>query len=143
MVSSHLARFQLERLAADCAQTPVEPGLRVHLRGCDFCRTRLRALTAARTRFLDTHPAVIFRRDVLAHVARLGPERKLPWWLTPQCARAVIGALALAAAISTWFAHDAASTWSRAHRDARAPDAEHPADQRLVSQARDWHGTEQ
>ena len=141
MTSSHLARFQLERLAADHVQTPVEPSLRVHLRGCDFCRTRLRALTAAKTRFLDTHPAVIFRRDVLTQVARLGPERKLSWWLTPQCARTIIGALALAAAIGTWFAHDAAATWSRAHRDA-APDAEHHVDQRLVSQARDWHGTE-
>jgi len=114
MLIAHLARFQLERLAADNPQARVAPALRVHVGSCDQCRTRLRALVAARTQFLNAHPAAPFACQVIARAEHLGPERKLPWWLAARFVHGVVGALALTLAALGWLGHDAAASWSRA-----------------------------
>jgi hypothetical protein len=114
MLITHLARFQLERLAADMPQARVAPALRVHVGSCDQCGTRLRALVAARAQFLSAHPAVPFACQVVARAEHLGPERKLPWWLAAGFVHGVVVALALTLALLGWLGHDAAASWSRA-----------------------------
>jgi len=113
VLTSHLSRFQLERLAADHPDARGAPARRVHVGSCDLCRMRLRALVAARARFLSAEPAETFARDVMVRAERLGPERRSPWWVSPRFVHAVVGALALSAAVVGWFAHEAAATWSR------------------------------
>jgi hypothetical protein len=114
MLITHLARFQLERLAADNPQARVAPALRVHAGSCDQCRTRLRALVAARAQFLSAHPAAPFACQVVARAEHLGPEQKLPWWLAPRFVHGAVGALALTLAALGWLGHNAAASWSRA-----------------------------
>ena len=47
MVTTHLARFELERMAAEDPDAKLGAARRVHVGGCDLCQTRLRALLAA------------------------------------------------------------------------------------------------
>jgi hypothetical protein len=134
MMTSHLGRFQLERLAADHPQARAALAPRVHLSGCDLCRTRLRALVAARLRFLTAHPDVTFAREVVADAELPGRERTSPWWVSPRFVHGVVAALALGVSVLAWFAHGAAASWSRASR-AAAVYADCPAGLRLVAQA--------
>ncbi|HKU42254.1 MAG TPA: hypothetical protein VJR89_29050 [Polyangiales bacterium] len=112
MVTTHLARFELERMAAEDPDAKLGAARRVHVGGCDLCQTRLRALLAARVRFLNSQPAAMFAHDTLTRAELLGPYEKVPWWVGPQFVRGVLAVLALGVAVLAWFAHDAAATWS-------------------------------
>ena len=72
-MSHHLARHELERvLAADPKARP-NPVSHVHLRECDGCAVRKRALEAARAHYYAAHAAESFTREVLALAAEPEP----------------------------------------------------------------------
>jgi hypothetical protein len=112
-MTNHLARHELERVAADDPATRVPPVLRVHIACCDACRTRLRALHTARTKFLSWESPNDFARETLAFAAPVPAAGEARDWARDFRNVAVAGLLAFFLGSVFWYGHEAASSWSR------------------------------
>ncbi|HET6332610.1 MAG TPA: DUF4384 domain-containing protein [Polyangiales bacterium] len=110
---NHLPRHQLERLAAEDPDARVRPVLRVHVAACDLCQTRLRALHAAKSRFLAAYSSSEFARDTFAFAGPLPPARELRDWSRELRVLMYAGLVAVFATAFLWYGHEAAANWVR------------------------------
>jgi hypothetical protein len=112
-MTTHLARHELERVAADDPATRVPPVLRVHIACCDVCRTRLRALNTARSKFLAWEPPNDFARETVALAGPALAGREPRDWARDFRNLAIAGLFAFFLGSVFWYGHEAASSWSR------------------------------
>lgn len=117
-MTNHLARHELERLAADDPASRIPPQLRVHIACCDVCRTRLRAFYTARSKFLAGEPPNHFAREALACAGPPDPIREPRDWARDFRNVAIVGLLAFFLGSSFWYGHQAAASWSRTQASA-------------------------
>jgi hypothetical protein len=117
-MTNHLARHELERLAADDPASRIPPQLRVHISCCDACRTRLRALYTARSKFLAEEPPNLFARETLAFAGPVEPVGEPRDWSRDFRNAAIVGLLAYFLGTSFWYGHQAAASWSRVQANA-------------------------
>jgi hypothetical protein len=117
-MTNHLARHELERLAADDPASRIPPQLRVHIACCDACRTRLRAFYTARSKFLAGQPPNHFARDTLAFAGPPEPVAEPRDWARDFRNVAIVGLLAYFLGTSFWYGHEAAASWSRVQASA-------------------------
>jgi hypothetical protein len=112
-MTEHLPRHQLERLAAEDPESRVRPVLRVHVAGCDLCKTRLRALHAAKGKFLAAYSGAEFARDTFAYAGPLPPVRDARDWSRELRVVMYAGLVAVFATAFLWYGHEAAANWVR------------------------------
>lgn len=110
---NHLARHQLERIAAEAPDAHVRPVWRVHVRGCDVCQTRLRALHAAKSKFLAGYSPVDFARDTFASAGPLPAVAESRDWMREIRATTYAGLVVFFAGALLWYGHQAAANWVR------------------------------
>jgi hypothetical protein len=112
-MTGHVARHQLERMASEDPEARVRPQLRVHVAGCDLCKTRLRALHSAKARFLVAYPAAEFARETFASAGPFGPAREPRDWARDLRVVTWVGLIAVFSGAFLWYGHEAAANWVR------------------------------
>ena len=131
----HLSRMAIERSIAGRGPPGYADPEEDHLRGCEECLERKRAVLAEQADYLQRFPAPEFARTVVQRASSHAPVRRGPWWT--QASLWVAAAAMTAGAVVLWQRSGPSprSLDPRPGEPARALSVEGPGEVRLKGAA--------